>query len=424
VDAENYFEDLYEKLNEAKESIYIAGWWVSPELYLKRPVSKDLNHESRLMDILKKKALDNVQVHILVYKEVSFALGLNSNHTKDTFNKLHNNIKVTRHPKSSFDLLWSHHEKIVVIDQRIGYVGGIDLCWGRYDTNEHRINEETSANSYIWPGMDYSNARIKDFVNLANYELETINRDSVQRMPWHDVAVCVEGPVVADLTRHFVERWNFARDNIYFQHESSFNILNGKINIYLVKLNNKTKQKFKKEKTTKYDPQVPIFASTPDNYKTYYLFENRLDETLLEKEEYQEIRRESMFQKLKGYFGRVKNRIKTESKRYFNLLKHDIDEANHKYSLSLIYSKDEKMTMRINEKNDSDNTMKCHLIRSAAKWSVGLDKKDESSILNAYYHLIDNAKHYIMIENQFFISKSFTSEEHSSSGSSSLILNE
>ena len=86
---------------------------------------------------------------------------------------------------------------------------------------------------------------------------------------------------------------------------------------------------------------------------------------------------------------------------------------------------DEKMTMRINEKNDCDNTIKCHLVRSAAKWSVGLDKKDENSILNAYYQLIDNSKHYILIENQFFISKSFTNEEHSSSpNSSNLIINE
>ena len=55
--------------------------------------------------------------------------------------------------------------------------------------------------------------------------------------------------------------------------------------------------------------------------------------------------------------------------------------------------------------------MKCQLLRSASNWSVGLDKKDEQSILKAYYDLIDNSKHYILIENQFFISKSFKDEE-------------
>ncbi|CAF5038443.1 unnamed protein product, partial [Rotaria sp. Silwood1] len=35
--------------------------------------------------------------------------------------------------------LFSHHEKIVVIDQRIAFIGGIDLSWGRWDTDEHRL---------------------------------------------------------------------------------------------------------------------------------------------------------------------------------------------------------------------------------------------------------------------------------------------
>jgi phosphatidylserine/phosphatidylglycerophosphate/cardiolipin synthase-like enzyme len=231
------------------------------------------------MDILKKKALENVKVHILIYKEVTFALGLNSNHTKEMLNKLHNNIKVTRHPKSRFDLLWSHHEKVVIIDQRVGYVGGIDLCWGRYDSNEHKISEETNTSGYVWPGMDYSNARIKDFMNLASYELETISRDSIQRMPWHDVAVYLEGPIIADLTRHFVERWNFAREDIYFQQESSYTILNGKTIVILVKLNNSKTKNFIKQQTTA--TNNTIFSSSSE-YKSYFnRNDNQLEENLL-----------------------------------------------------------------------------------------------------------------------------------------------
>ena len=49
-------------------------------------------------------------------------------------------------------------------------------------------------------------------------------------------------------------------------------------------------------------------------------------------------------------------------------------------------------------------------VRSSSDWSAGL-KKRENSILNAYYDLIQNSEHYIYIENQFFISKSFSEEE-------------
>lgn len=94
VDAESYYEDLYDKLMNAEESIYIAGWWISPELWLKRPVSQHHNADSRLIDVLKLKAEQGVKIHLLVFKEVRMALSVNSNHTKESFNKIHSNIKV------------------------------------------------------------------------------------------------------------------------------------------------------------------------------------------------------------------------------------------------------------------------------------------------------------------------------------------
>ena len=51
-----------------------------------------------------------------------------------------------------------------------------------------------------------------------------------------------------------------------------------------------------------------------------------------------------------------------------------------------------------------------HVLRSVSQWSAGV-KKTENSILNAYYDLIKKAKHYIYIENQFFVSKSWNKEE-------------
>ena len=50
------------------------------------------------------------------------------------------------------------------------------------------------------------------------------------------------------------------------------------------------------------------------------------------------------------------------------------------------------------------------VLRSASEWSAGL-KDTENSILQAYYELIENSKYYIYIENQFFVSKSWTDEE-------------
>jgi phospholipase D1/2 len=96
VDANDYFSALYKHLMEANESIYIAGWWVSPELFLNRPCnSNDKSRQlNKLMDVLLHKAKKGVQINILIYKEFTVAMTLNSSHTKSTFENLHPNIKV------------------------------------------------------------------------------------------------------------------------------------------------------------------------------------------------------------------------------------------------------------------------------------------------------------------------------------------
>lgn len=49
------------------------------------------------------------------------------------------------------------------------------------------------------------------------------------------------------------------------------------------------------------------------------------------------------------------------------------------------------------------------MVRSVGKWSAGLDDT-ESSIFNAYVDMIRGARHYIYIENQFFITRSDNSQ--------------
>ena len=226
IDGKDYFEDLYKMLMSAKNYIYITDWWMSPELFLLRPVnekiyldmaknkviSRDLGKNmTRLIDILDYKARQGVKIYILIYYEVSVASTLDSKHTVEIFNKINKNIKITRHPEASKTLLWSHHEKLVIIDHIIGYVGGLDLCWGRYDTNKHPIYEGPNQEGiYEFPLIDYSNARITDFMNVKEYTIESVSRKDNVRMPWHDVHSRIIGPAVSDILRHFIERWNYA----------------------------------------------------------------------------------------------------------------------------------------------------------------------------------------------------------------------
>ena len=90
------------------------------------------------------KQLEGVKVFVMIYKEVEIALGINSFYSKQKLVEgCPENIKVLRHPDHARVgvLLWGHHEKIVVVDQSLAFLGGIDLCYGRWDDNEHRLTD-------------------------------------------------------------------------------------------------------------------------------------------------------------------------------------------------------------------------------------------------------------------------------------------
>uniref|UniRef100_A0AAQ5Y9T3 Phospholipase n=1 Tax=Amphiprion ocellaris TaxID=80972 RepID=A0AAQ5Y9T3_AMPOC len=145
VNGKTYMEDVADALEEAKEEIFITDWWLSPEIFLKRPVVE--GNRWRLDCILKRKAQQGVRIFVMLYKEVELALGINSGYSKRTLLHLHPNIKVMRHPDhvSSAVYLWAHHEKIIVIDQSVAFVGGIDLAYGRWDDREHRLTDVGSV---------------------------------------------------------------------------------------------------------------------------------------------------------------------------------------------------------------------------------------------------------------------------------------
>ncbi|ORX95016.1 phospholipase D/nuclease [Basidiobolus meristosporus CBS 931.73] len=212
VDGLDYFHDLSEAILNAKHTIYIEDWWLSPEMYMRRP-PKD-NQEFRLDRLLLKKAEEGLAIYIVVYKEVTYALPISSQYTKETLKNLHPNIVVQRHPDHvpGGTMFWAHHEKMCIVDSKVAFLGGLDLCFGRWDTHTHRLADyHKNPEDEIWPGQDYSNPRIKDFRNVQQFDIDLINRKKFSRLPWHDVGLCVYGNTARDVEKHFIERWNFIK---------------------------------------------------------------------------------------------------------------------------------------------------------------------------------------------------------------------
>ncbi|TFK38573.1 phospholipase D [Crucibulum laeve] len=219
IDGHDYMWALSEMLENAKEAIFILDWWLTPELYLRRPPA--YFPEWRLDRILKRKAEQGVKVHVIVYKEVTQTMSMSSKHTKSTLEALHPNITCLRHPdhigaKDSVQF-WSHHEKVVVVDNHYAAIGGLDLCFGRWDTHTHPLADvhPTDFSRTLFPGQDYNNARVMDFKDVYNYASNTLSILETGRMPWHDVHMTLVGSAVLDIVQHFVERWNEIKKRKY-----------------------------------------------------------------------------------------------------------------------------------------------------------------------------------------------------------------
>ncbi|KAL7982913.1 hypothetical protein Chor_013519 [Crotalus horridus] len=195
---------------------------------MKRPAQSD---EWRLDLILKHKAEQGVHVCVLLFKEVGLALGLNSGYSKRALMLLHPNIKVRpppclvppafspcqvmRHPDhvSSIVFLWAHHEKLVVVDQSVAFLGGLDLAYGRWDTPEYRLTDlegesgqgakgggppsgpgeeaplDLATNQLLWLGKDYGNLIAKDWIQLDKPFEGTgvrvgVDKDGQAGTPW------------------------------------------------------------------------------------------------------------------------------------------------------------------------------------------------------------------------------------------------
>jgi len=213
INGRAYFRKVAEAICLAQHEIFILGFWVSPHLPLSReddPLPG--NADPRLSSLLLAAADRGVRVCVLLYHETAMLMPNSSEWPEAELNKLkHRNIFVVRH-RSQWDsnILWTHHEKVVAVDQQLAFVGGLDLCLGRYDDAEHRLADH--ALPHVWEGQDYSNPRIRDFVAPVHGPSDTVDRASQPRMPWQDIHCMLLGRAARDVARHCIERWNHAKD--------------------------------------------------------------------------------------------------------------------------------------------------------------------------------------------------------------------
>lgn len=64
---------------------------------------------------------------------------------------------------------WTHHDKVVVVDQKLAFLGGVDLCYGRYDNWRHQLSDRSEAAEALWPGDDFYNPCAAEAVTTTRF---------------------------------------------------------------------------------------------------------------------------------------------------------------------------------------------------------------------------------------------------------------
>ncbi|XP_009123823.1 phospholipase D alpha 2 [Brassica rapa] len=224
-EANRCWEDIFDAITNAKHLIYITGWSVYAEISLVRDSRRPKEGgDVTIGEILKKKASEGVKVILLVWDDrTSVDLlkqdGLMATHDEETENFFQgtdvNCVLCPRNPDDGGSIvqnlqvstMFTHHQKIVVVDSEmpggssrtksrriVSFIGGLDLCDGRYDTPFHSLFRTLDTVHH-------------DDFHQPNFPGAAITKGG-PREPWHDIHCRLEGAIAWDVLYNFEQRWN------------------------------------------------------------------------------------------------------------------------------------------------------------------------------------------------------------------------
>ncbi len=177
VDGEAYYAALADVLGRARRSVFIVGWDLHTEVELRRDGDGPRTLGEVLLDAVRRNR--RLKIHLVLWDYALIYL-------------------FERQPLPLFSFAWlshprihlchdgtapagaSHHQKFVVLDDSLAFVGGIDLTLHRWDTREHQPNDPRRVDN----GRPYG--------------------------PFHDVQAAVTGEAAVALGQLARSRWQHA----------------------------------------------------------------------------------------------------------------------------------------------------------------------------------------------------------------------
>jgi phosphatidylserine/phosphatidylglycerophosphate/cardiolipin synthase-like enzyme len=215
IDGQETYAAMARAMVSAKKQIFIAGWCVNPFIYMIRDESETDLQQWRLDNILEMMANRGVKIYIIIWHELTIAsMGLGTSQIQKYLTELHPNICCIQHPHGKI-FQWTHHQKAIIIDQTIAFIGGLDIGNGRYDNCQHRLSDNVRLRT-VWPGDDFTNDTLprSHIIQTGSMKYKSramhdgLDRDLYPRLPWHDIHCIVTGDIARDVASNFIIRWN------------------------------------------------------------------------------------------------------------------------------------------------------------------------------------------------------------------------
>jgi phosphatidylserine/phosphatidylglycerophosphate/cardiolipin synthase-like enzyme len=166
IDGAEALPAIAKELQAAQSHVHITGWFFSPSFALVR------NEQPLVLRTLLAELAERVDVRMLAWAGAPLPLFRPS---RSEVRRVRDELTSRTRIQCALDAherpLHCHHEKTIVIDDRVVFVGGIDLTsqsGDRFDSSDHPARAA---------------------------------------LGWHDVTSRIEGPAVDDVADHFRMRW-------------------------------------------------------------------------------------------------------------------------------------------------------------------------------------------------------------------------
>jgi phospholipase D1/2 len=183
IDGEQYFAALRGAMLQARQSIFMVGWDLHSELQLVRDDTDD-GYPHTLRELLDTLAGETPGLNIYI---LNWDFAMVYAMEREFFPSY--KLQWRSHERVHFCLDGEHpvggsqHQKLVVIDDRVAFSGGMDLSKWRWDSREHRPQDP-----------------------------RRVDPDGDPYPPFHDVQMAVDGAAAAALGELARQRWTHACD--------------------------------------------------------------------------------------------------------------------------------------------------------------------------------------------------------------------